>query len=75
MDSITGALRGLGHSVRPAIVTLIGACLLRVLWVLFVFPLHKTLPFLMLCFPISWLVVSIVNGEYLWRLLRAKRGN
>jgi putative MATE family efflux protein len=73
MDSITGALRGLGHSVRPAIVTLVGACLLRVLWVLFVFPHHKTLPFLILCFPISWLVVSIVNGEYLWRLLRAKR--
>ncbi len=73
MDSITGALRGLGHSVRPAIVTLVGACLLRVLWVLFVFPHHKTLPFLMLCFPISWLVVSIVNGEYLWRLLRGKR--
>ena len=73
MDSITGALRGLGHSVRPAIVTLVGACLLRVLWVLFVFPLHKSLPFLMLCFPISWLVVSIVNGEYLWRLLRGKR--
>ncbi len=73
MDTITGTLRGLGHSVRPAIVTLAGACLLRVLWVLFVFPLHKSLPFLMLCFPISWLVVSIVNGEYLWRLLRAKR--
>ena len=73
MDTITGALRGLGHSVRPAIVSLVGACFLRVLWVLFVFPLHKTLPFLVLCFPISWLVVSIVNGEYLWRLLRAQR--
>ena len=74
MDSITGALRGLGHSVRPAIVTLVGACLLRILWVLFVFPHHKTLPFLILCFPISWLAVSIVNGEYLWRLVRGKRG-
>ena len=74
MDSITGALRGLGHSVRPAIVTLVGACLLRILWVFFVFPHHKTLPFLILCFPISWLLVSIVNGEYLWRLVRGKRG-
>ena len=73
MDVITGTLRGLGHSVRPAIVTLAGACLLRVLWVVFVFPFHKTLPFLMLCFPISWFVVSAVNGEYLWRVLRGKR--
>ena len=53
----------------------VGACLLRILWVLFVFPLHPSLPFLILCFPISWLVVSIVNGEYLWRLVRDKRGN
>jgi putative MATE family efflux protein len=73
MDVITGTLRGLGHSVRPAIVTLVGACLLRILWVLFVFPHHKTLPFLVLCFPLSWVAVSILNGEYLVRLLRNMR--
>ncbi len=73
MDVITGTLRGLGHSVRPAIVTLVGACLLRILWVLFVFPHHKTLPFLILCFPISWVAVSILNGEYLVRVLHNMR--
>lgn len=71
MDVITGSLRGLGHSVRPAVVTLIGACLLRIFWVMFVFPMHRTLPFLLLCFPISWVVVSLINGEHLWRLLRS----
>ena len=79
MDTITGTLRGLGHSVRPAVVTLIGACLLRVLWVIFVFPHHEAfpfldpLPFLILCFPLSWVAVSILNGEYLFRLLRTLR--
>ena len=74
MDVITGALRGLGHSLRPAVVTLLGACLLRILWVLFVFPLHRTLPFLLLCFPISWLVVAVINGFFLVGLLRAQNG-
>lgn len=72
MDNITGALRGLGHSIRPAIVTLGGACLLRVLWVLFAFPYHKTLPFLLICFPLSWVVVSTVNGASLFSILREK---
>ncbi len=73
MDVITGSLRGLGHAVRPAVITLLGACLLRILWVLFVFPFHRTLPFLVICFPISWLVVSAINGTFLLRLLREQR--
>ena len=68
MDVITGALRGVGHSIYPAVVTLGGACGLRVIWVLFVFPLHRTLPFLLFCFPLSWIVVSLVNGTHLWRV-------
>ena len=73
MDIITGCLRGLGRSIVPAIVTLVGACLLRIVWVLFVFPLHRELWFLYLCFPISWVVVSIVNGFYLRHLLARMR--
>lgn len=69
MDIITGALRGTGHSLYPAVVTLIGACGLRVIWVIFVFPLCPTLPFLLLCFPMSWIVVSLVNGSHLWHVL------
>lgn len=70
MDVITGALRGIGHSVSPAVVTLLGACLLRIEWVMFVFPLHRTLPFLLLCMPISWIAVSAVNGVNLYEKLQ-----
>lgn len=72
MDNITGALRGLGHSIRPAIVTLGGACLLRILWVVIAFPYHRTLPFLVLCFPLSWIVVSAINGASLYGILKEK---
>lgn len=69
MDVITGTLRGLGDSMYPAVVTLVGACLLRIVWVLFVFPLKHEQWFLYLCFPISWVVVSVVNGEHLRKKL------
>lgn len=70
MDTITGALRGIGHSVSPAVITLLGACLLRIEWVMFIFPLQPTLPFLLMCMPISWLVVSIINGTDLYNKLK-----
>ncbi len=73
MDVITGTLRGLGRSIFPAVVTLIGACLLRIVWVLFIFPLRRELWFLYLCFPLSWLAVSLVNGVYLRRILSRMR--
>ena len=37
MDTMVGAIRGLGYSVMPMIVSLIGACGLRVLWVMTIF--------------------------------------
>lgn len=70
MDVITGALRGIGHSVGPMVITLLGACLFRIEWVTFVFPFNRTLSFLMLCMPISWIAVSLVNGPYLYSKLK-----
>lgn len=61
MDIMAGALRGLGHSKTPAICSLIGACGFRLLWVFTVLPLHRSLSFLYLCWPISWLVVIAMH--------------
>lgn len=75
MDVVAGALRGLGHSLTPMIVSLMGACIFRILWVLFVFPLDPTLSQLFLSYPVSWVLVLAVNGGLLWiicsRMLRA----
>ena len=62
MNVTTGALRGLGHSKAPAINSLIGACGFRLLWIFFVLPYNHTTWFLYLCWPISWLVVIIMNS-------------
>jgi len=56
MDVSTGALRGMGASVVPMIICLLGACGLRVLWVATIFRLYPTPRCLFLCYPISWTV-------------------
>jgi len=56
MDVSTGMLRGLGASVAPMVICLMGACGFRVLWIATVFPRWSTPQGLFLCYPISWTV-------------------
>ena len=58
MDVIVGSLRGLGYSVVPMVVSLIGACGLRLLWIFTFFrqePFHTTTS-LYLTYPASWII-------------------
>lgn len=59
MDVSTGALRGMGASVVPMVICLLGACGFRVLWVATVFPLNRTPQCLFLSYPISWTVTFV----------------
>lgn len=63
MDSTTGALRGLGFSLVPMFITLIGACGLRILWVytIFLIPQYHTMDCLYISFPISWIITFLVQ--------------
>ncbi len=56
MDVIVGTLRGVGYSIMPMIVSLTGACLFRIVWIMTVFavPQWHTLDVLYLSYPISW---------------------
>lgn len=55
----TGVLRGMGSSVLPAIVCLLGICAFRVVWVKTVFQAHRTFLNLMLSYPISWAITLL----------------
>jgi len=70
MDISCGCLRGLGYSMLPTGASLLGACFLRIAWVTMIFPGRPTLPFLLACYPISWLLVSIFNCIMLWLVLK-----
>ena len=52
------ALRGLGYSMLPAILTVFGTCVLRLLWIYLVCPLLPSFNALMVIYPISWIVTG-----------------
>ena len=70
MDTISGALRGLGHSVKPTVTTIMGACGLRIFWVFMIFPHFRTLSSLVISFPVSWFLTGGVNGIILYFVCR-----
>ena len=61
MDMLVGALRGMGKSVVPMIVSLMGACVFRVVWVLTVFQADPRPEVLYVSYPISWLITCIAH--------------
>ena len=56
MEVMAGVLRGMGSSLTPMVVSILGACVLRIIWILTVYPLDPTLTTLYLSYPVSWLV-------------------
>lgn len=63
MDVMVGGLRGLGYAVLPMIVSLIGACGLRLVWIftLFQIPMFHETRFLYITYPISWVVTFLAH--------------
>ena len=61
MDTLSGCLRGLGYSTVPMIVSLVTACLLRALWVFFIFPLERfnSLLGIYTVYPITWILAIV----------------
>ena len=59
MDVLSGSLRGMGASAVPMVVSILGACGLRVLWVVTVFRQLQTLESLFVVFPASWIVTIL----------------
>ena len=54
MDVAVGALRGMGYAIMPMLVSLTGACLMRVVWIYTIFRSYHTLECLYFSYPISW---------------------
>lgn len=61
MEQFAGLLRGVGKSLIPAVNTVIGTCLFRLVWVFFVFPLDKSVFWLYTCYPISWTLCTLMH--------------
>lgn len=61
MDTMVGGLRGMGCSVIPMVVSLTGACALRVVWIFTVFAANRTLQILYLSYPVTWTITFLAH--------------
>lgn len=65
LEILSGTLRGAGESLKPMIITLVGVCGVRILWVLLIAPLRAdSFLFMLACYPITWTITSLIFALY-----------
>lgn len=75
MDVMTGSLRGIGYSVMPMLVSILGICVFRVAWIATVckLPACSDIDFVYLSYPISWIITLIAHTVcFVWAMRRVK---
>ena len=69
-----GALRGMNRSMVPAMISILGTCAFRLVYVLWIFPMNRTPEMLMLVYPLSWILTGVaMNVAYLLASRKAFR--
>ncbi|MBQ8525233.1 MAG: MATE family efflux transporter [Clostridia bacterium] len=66
----TAAMRGLGKSILPMIVSIAGICGFRIIWILTLFPHYPSLETLYISYPITWVLTALVNTIMLFAMIR-----
>lgn len=56
MDLFPGALRGMGQSTVPMVLSILGTVGMRIVWIYGIFPSHRSVSFLFISYPVSWIV-------------------
>ena len=69
MEVMVGGQRGMGMSIVPMVTSLVGSCLLRVIWVMTIFAAFRSLPVLYLSYPISWFLTTAAHAVFYFRHL------
>ena len=62
MDLLPGALRGMGYSGVPMILSIIGTVGTRIVWIFGLFPAHRSLSFLFISDPVSWILTILMQA-------------
>ena len=66
IDIISGAMRGYGESLTPALIALVCICGVRIVYIFTYFAFHRSFTTLMLAYPISWIItVIVISAAYL----------
>lgn len=63
-EIFSGVIRGAGESLRPMIITLMGTCVFRIVWLVFFLPMNDTLDMVLWSYPLSWTLTAIIYLVY-----------
>lgn len=64
IEVLSGALRGMSDVIIPMLMTMIGVCLFRILWIVFAVPLHPTVSMTILNYPVTWILTAVLFIVY-----------
>ena len=70
MDVMSGVMRGMGATIVPMIVSVVGACGFRIFWIYAILPLHSTLLMLYIGYPVSWILTGVAHFICYLRVVR-----
>lgn len=62
MDLFPGSMRGMGYSLAPMIISIIGTVGLRIVWIFWIFPMKRSLDVLFISYPASWIITIIMQA-------------
>lgn len=65
-----GCLRGMNHSLLPAVVITLGSCVFRLIWIATIFQVYNTITMLMIVYPISWIITGSATTFFFFRIFR-----
>ncbi len=61
METIVGATRGMGESLKPMVVSILGVCGIRILWIYTIFKVYQTPFSLYISYPVSWFITLLLQ--------------
>lgn len=64
IEILAGALRGVGDVIVPVIITLIGICILRIVWLAGVLQFNPTIPAIIFSYPVTWILTAVAFVGY-----------
>lgn len=75
LEVVVGCTRGMGASLSPMIITVFGACIMRIVWIFTIFQIERfhTIECLFASYPISWLLTLIMQSVLLARVFRKQK--
>ena len=70
IEIISGSLRGVGNTLIPTLITAVGICVLRVIWMFAVVPRWHVIQAITISYPLSWALTSAAFIAYYMRIRR-----